>query len=150
MTRIRSLALASLALVALVVPASAQVWPAQPIFRSNDPQPRPAYGLLGLHERYLGRSIAWDEGLAALAARQAQACARAGRLFHSGSGVRENAAWQGAAGSEGFTFGQWASSPGHRANMLAPFTRFGAAWCDSPYGGRYWVACDGSQSRPYP
>lgn len=41
----------------------------------------------------------------------------------------------------------WMRSPGHRANVVGPYTDFGAAYADTSRGKRYWVVVFGQPSK---
>jgi len=125
--------------------------------------------LLDLHNQQRARAglapLELDTQLSAAALIQASDCARRDRLTHrgadgSGPGDRmrregadwsrcaENAAQQprppaGWPGEDPRTpewaMTGWMKSRGHRANLLGPYSRMGAAFADSARGSRYWV-----------
>ncbi|MEO6809735.1 MAG: CAP domain-containing protein, partial [Isosphaeraceae bacterium] len=110
--------------------------------------------------------------LYAVAQIQANFCARNNVLTHVGSkgstvadranvvgyawsSLAENAAQQPTA-PPGWTLddvrtpewivGGWMKSPGHRDNLLGPYTEIGAAYADAANGTRYWTAVYASPS----
>lgn len=110
-----------------------------------------------------------DGRLAMAALLQARDCARRNLLTHTGSdgsdsGQRltragyawsraaENAAqqpqapagWPGDVRTPEWAMDGWMQSPGHRANILGPYTQMGAGWADAADGTRYWVVDFGS------
>lgn len=102
-------------------------------------------------------ALAWDARLQAAAQEQAAWCAKIGQLTHTGFGgtnvgqrvtrqgvawqaAAENAAWAGWPESEAEAVAAWMRSPGHRANLLGPYSHVGAASADDGRGGRYWVS----------
>lgn len=111
--------------------------------------------------------LAPDGRLAQSALDQAQYCARIDVMTHTGQGgsdvgqrvtargyqwsrCAENAAqqpmapanWPGAdVRSPEWAVDGWIQSPGHKANMLGPYTQMGCGWADSASGTRYWI-CD--------
>ena len=121
--------------------------------------------MLSLHNAARARSglapLAWDARLATAAAVQARDCAARNVLTHVGSdgstvsvrtrragwptgNVAEDAIDQvpGTNGPEE-AVGRWLRSPGHRANILGPYTHLGTALCDAKTGYRYRVATFG-------
>jgi uncharacterized protein YkwD len=125
--------------------------------------------LLARHNRERERAgrppLELDERLSAAARVQARDCARRNRMSHrggDGSGPgdrigREGLAWSRCAENAakqprppaGWPGGDprtpewamdgWMASRGHRANLLGPYTRMGAAFADGTDGTRYWV-----------
>lgn len=110
------------------------------------------------------KPLAMDDRLSAAARVQASDCARRNRLTHRGadgsgpgervtrqgfgwSRVAENAAmqprppagWPGDPRTPEWAVEGWMKSRGHRANLLGPFNRMGAAFADAANGTRYWV-----------
>jgi uncharacterized protein YkwD len=110
------------------------------------------------------KPLSMDDRLSAAARLQATDCARRNRLTHrggdgSGPGERasrqgfgwariaENAAmqprppagWPGDPRTPEWAVEGWMKSRGHRANLLGPFDRMGAAFADANNGTRYWV-----------
>lgn len=74
---------------------------------------------------------------------------RLASVGYSGSRAAENAAEQpkpppGWPGPDPRTpewaVQGWMQSPGHRANLLGPYTQVGAAYADSASGTRYWIS----------
>ncbi|MBX6313486.1 MAG: CAP domain-containing protein [Isosphaeraceae bacterium] len=124
--------------------------------------------LLELHNAQRARAgldpMILDDRLSAAALVQARDCARRDRLTHHGSdgsgpgeriaraGVAwsrcaENAAqqprpprgWPGDPRTPEWAMEGWMKSRGHRANLLGPYQRMGAAFADADNGTRYWV-----------
>jgi uncharacterized protein YkwD len=58
------------------------------------------------------------------------------RLEHTTRGVAENIAMGQSSSSEAVS--DWMRSPGHRANILGPYHRVGAAAYHTPDGTTYW------------
>lgn len=77
-------------------------------------------------------------------------CDRANMVGYSWRAIAENAAQQpkappgwpgGDVRTPEWAVDGWMQSPGHRANLLGPYTQVGAAYADAASGTRYWIAC---------
>jgi len=93
--------------------------------------------------------LAYDAALQAAAASWASQMATTGVLTHGDFLGRISAIYPNAPASENIAQGQtsaidvvddWATSPGHKRNMLGPYSHAGMASATGP-GGPWWV-CD--------
>ena len=117
--------------------------------------PSLAHGLdlNGFRKQHGKPALRYSAALAGVAQHQASSMARSGRLHHDN--IRQRVAHLGSTAAENVSYGcgtqdcairQWASSSGHRANMLrGDVSAYGLASAIGSNGRRYWALALGGE-----